>query len=451
MVRWDVADLQIPLEDRRLSFLATEQMQRNAAGIPCMAVDAVVVGGGIQGLLVLRELRKRNYNAILLEKGDLGGAQTCSSHMFLHQGYLFDDDLDLAIRLRDARPSWNRLITDLRLPCHARTAVYGFTNETAAEAKTAFWRHPRLCLPSHEIPRPELFEGGPITRTFRSPEISLDGQRTIASLAMDLKDRITRIRAIESLSLLPGSRSIGQVQVVLNEQCRVSFLPKFVFLTAGAANWKLLRDNLPVPPRHDDRTFRHQVNRKAHMMVIRGPKKLLPLLCGSFACKHPLFIGSRDLGDEAVWLVSDHRSLPIEAESDAEKYDEAWWAPQVIRALQRLAPVAFRSCSRFQWGIYSAIKAEPMSDASDKRLNYIADFGFQNLLAIWPTKLTLAPTSACDAVHIVEKSLVACRQSEADSRAWRQLRQPVRVAKETWQNTGLLSWDAFRVFCRISS
>src|SRR5919202_6911129 len=50
-------------------------------------VDVVIVGGGIQGLLVLDVLTQQGYACALVTDGDLGSGQTLHSHGFLNTGF----------------------------------------------------------------------------------------------------------------------------------------------------------------------------------------------------------------------------------------------------------------------------------------------------------------------------------------------------------------------------
>jgi glycerol-3-phosphate dehydrogenase len=80
--------------------------------------DAIVIGGGITGAGVLRDLALRGYRGLLLEKEDLGAATTASSSHLIHGGlrYLLYDRLtthatcwDSGHITRIARPLLTRL------------------------------------------------------------------------------------------------------------------------------------------------------------------------------------------------------------------------------------------------------------------------------------------------------------------------------------------------------
>src|SRR5579859_5201300 len=51
------------------------------------AVDVVVIGGGVQGLVILDTLITAGYSCALVTEGDLGAGQTLHSHGFLNTGF----------------------------------------------------------------------------------------------------------------------------------------------------------------------------------------------------------------------------------------------------------------------------------------------------------------------------------------------------------------------------
>ncbi len=54
--------------------------------MPTHAIDAAIIGGGIAGAWALYLLRKRGYNAVLLERESLGSGQTLASQGMIHGG-----------------------------------------------------------------------------------------------------------------------------------------------------------------------------------------------------------------------------------------------------------------------------------------------------------------------------------------------------------------------------
>ncbi len=50
-------------------------------------VDILVIGGGIQGLVLLDELTRQGYAAAMVTNSELGSGQSLHSHGFLNSGY----------------------------------------------------------------------------------------------------------------------------------------------------------------------------------------------------------------------------------------------------------------------------------------------------------------------------------------------------------------------------
>ena len=66
---------------------------------------------------------------------------------------------------------------------------------------------------------------------------------------------------------------------------------------------------------------------------------------------------------------------------------------QFADRLQALAPGPLGHKELLRWGVYDAPKAEGREFGKLPGQERIEQFGFKNLWAVWPTKLTLAPTA----------------------------------------------------------
>jgi glycine/D-amino acid oxidase-like deaminating enzyme len=51
-----------------------------------VAVDVLILGGGVQGLVLLDELSERGFGCLLVTPSDLGSGQTLHSHGLLNSG-----------------------------------------------------------------------------------------------------------------------------------------------------------------------------------------------------------------------------------------------------------------------------------------------------------------------------------------------------------------------------
>ncbi|MGK7869806.1 FAD-dependent oxidoreductase [Falsiroseomonas sp. E2-1-a20] len=64
------------------------------------AYDAVIAGGGIQGLTLATEAAMRGLRVLLLEAGAFGGGSTAASYGIVHGGFRYWQDLDMVRLLR---------------------------------------------------------------------------------------------------------------------------------------------------------------------------------------------------------------------------------------------------------------------------------------------------------------------------------------------------------------
>ncbi|HEU4700624.1 MAG TPA: FAD-dependent oxidoreductase [Gemmatimonadales bacterium] len=97
---------------------------REAAG---RAYDLVVVGGGVQGVMLTLEAARRGLRPVLLERGDFGGATSANSLRIVHGGFRYLQSLDLP-RVRESvgeRRWFLRHFPDLVQPLRCLMPLYG--------------------------------------------------------------------------------------------------------------------------------------------------------------------------------------------------------------------------------------------------------------------------------------------------------------------------------------
>jgi glycine/D-amino acid oxidase-like deaminating enzyme len=408
-------------------------------------VDVLIIGGGIMGLWLLNDLRRppHSYSTVLLEKGLLGGEQTCHSHVYIHGGYAYNDK-DLTCGLRDVRQKWEDWLKGHDDLYWSYESYWGFTNESVALRKTALWTDADVGLSfEHRSDRgdwPRAIADGKIQVLFRTPERCLDGHRLVTALAAGVQPLTNRIQEVVSIELEDLEREyprVRQVQVVMPDGQLVAFRPRSLILTAGAGNSLLL--DLASVGRHSllAKFTGHQQIRKGHMLIVKG--KDLPHLTGVFPDLGGLFIVSRRIEDETIWLVSDHRSPPVPTTEDWIQSSTSAWLPRVIAYLRVLAPHPFRRLSQLRWAVYEAPKAEGRAVGRLPTEERIIRFG-DNFWAIWPSKLTLAPLAS-------EKILKEILREVQAPPASRPITVPggkfPGIAPERWTKFFAVSWQQF--------
>ena len=410
--------------------------------------DVLIVGGGVLGLWLLGELRDRHYHAVLLERRELGGEQTCHSHVYIHEGHLYREaHADLARRLRTVHLSWSAWLSSQTVARGFEPSCFGFKGLPEADGKLALWA--KLELPINEVDPPGVLEGGVVRRTFQTRECCLTGESLVDALRAKLDHCITLVDDIESISVAPDPSTRGAeitgVRVRLSGTS-VDVRPRALVLAAGARNQPLL--DLVAGGRQPLKGMvqAKQQLRLAHMLVIRGAAGRLAPLTGIFPDVGGLFLVSRVTDDEVVWLVSDDRSPLVDSVEEWLDRDTREWLPRMLLSLRQIAPKQFADdhLPHLQWGVYAAPKAEGRASGALPDEERIEQCGIRNMWAVWPTKLTLAPIASLAVTDAIVKARIDPSGEDGVPASWRPVCRRPDTAPERWRQTPLIAWDDFR-------
>lgn len=407
-------------------------------------VDVLIIGGGAQGLWLLNDLSKRHYRAVLLERLELGGGQTCHSHGLIHRGHYYDD-VDMMIVLNAAAQFWEAFVDEKGIAkLNPSRALAGFGPGTAVDRHTYFWKSAGLRFDPCRG-RPDVLEGGAVKYLFETEEFSLDASEVVAGLSRDSDHAIYKLDDRDNaLGFVLNGKSIERVEAVLSGE-QVEFRPKFVILSAGVGNYSLLAklgaDTNAVPAGTPV-----QAERKNHMMVLRGGH--LPMMTAVFPIRGGLqgvFLCPRTdpVTGLPVWLASDHNSMPFHMASDGSSpmnsAPSGEWVRRMLISLRATAPALFanRAAEDLDIAVYTGLTAERNFGAGQHMTDlYIDPFGFENALTIWPTKLTMTPFASNIAVRFVRPAVP--EPAGEWPRVEREITAPApQVAREMWSREEL--------------
>jgi glycine/D-amino acid oxidase-like deaminating enzyme len=371
-------------------------------------VDILIVGGGAQGLWLLNDLTKHHYRAVLLEHAELGGGQTCHSHGLIHRGHYYDD-VDMMIILNAAAQFWEAFVEENGIAkLNPSKALAGFGPGTQVERHTYFWKTAGLKFDTCSQ-KPDVLESGAVKYLFQTEEFSLDPSEVVAGLARNIDHAIYKLDGDDNaLRFVQTNTSIQRVEAALVGE-HVDFRPKFVVLSAGVGNFHLLekigaeKNKVPI-----DTPV--QAQRKSHMMVLRG--RDLPMMTAVFPIRGGLqgvFLCPRlDADNElTVWLCSDHNSFPFHIASDGTPSLSACpsqeWVKRMLISLGSTAPGLFSGTpDTLEVALYTGLTSERNFGTGQHMTDlFIDSFGFENLLAIWPTKLTMTPFASNVAIRFI--------------------------------------------------
>jgi hypothetical protein len=401
-------------------------------------VDVLIVGGGAQGLWLLNDLSKRHYRAVLLERRELGGGQTCHSHGLIHRGHYYDDT-DMMIILNAAAQFWQAFTDEKGIKkLNPHRALAGFGPGTAVERHTYFWRTAGLRF--DPCPEPDVLKAGAVKHVFETEEFSLNPSEVIEGLSRDTDHATYKLDdRDDALEFVHDGNSIARVQAVLSGE-QVEFKPRFLILCAGVGNYgllaKLSADTIPGPANTPV-----QAQRKNHMMVLRGDH--LPMMTAVFPIRGGLqgvFLCPRTdpVTGQAVWLASDHNSTPfqmgLDGSSPIDSSPSEDWVNRMLISLRATTPGLFAdgAADSLEMLVYTGLTSERNFGQGQHMTDlYIDPFGFENALTIWPTKLTMTPFASNVALRFIRPTVP--EPAGEWPRVDREITAPApRLAPEMW-------------------
>ena len=262
-------------------------------------LDVVVIGGGVQGLVVLDALVEKGYSCALVTEGDLGSGQTLHSHGYLNTGWgMFGPEL----------------------PRASAELVQPYLEERGLELS-----HDWVMIPP---PGMQLFEGLPSTtlpigftappglQAVRLPDRSLPKRRLVEILSQSHRDRILRGYAMPRWT---GTRVEAVSVRVPTNAGEVVLTTKAIVVAAGCGSKRLLQGMVGATPQVEQ--IKH---RRVHMICVRAPRGSLPTT-SVIAMPLGLMLAAHDQADNVTWYVTpmemggpSYDDVPIDAASDVD-------------------------------------------------------------------------------------------------------------------------------------
>lgn len=242
------------------------------------AVDVVIIGGGVQGLLILDRLAEAGYSCALVTDGDVGGGQTLHSHGFLNTGFgMAGDELARA----------------------AHDIVHPFLRGRDVELNANWIILPPPGFPAPvNGPRPDLPVG--MSPSFKNrvqqlPDQSFNKRRLVDVLMEGREDRIIRGTVIG----FDGREPVEAVRVHGMEcTTTITLRTRAVVVAAGCGSKRLLRDLVGQTPQVE--RIKHRL---VHMICLRAPHGVLPATSVA-ALPLGLMIAAHEDGETVTWYVT---------------------------------------------------------------------------------------------------------------------------------------------------
>ena len=380
--------------------------------------DVLVIGAGIVGLMLARELLAAGRSVCIVDRLAAGGHQSNHSHGYLHRGHIYHSpDADLVRLLCAGADRWRAEFADAGVVPETERSVLGYINQQDARSAADRWQEHGLdvhpCTPGESPVDPVA-----VPHQFSTDEPAYD-------VTGWLRHTLDGIRAAGGVTLRAEVTGIARdgatvtgVRTELDGR-PVELVAGGYVVAAGTGNSALVRSAL-------GRGGMFQ-NRRCHMAVIDHPE-LTP-----FAFVTPdhrlrgLFGVTRTRDGRTVLLASDYQAF---APGQDDDLTFQLWFTAIQRVVFQALPWLDDSHTRI--GAYLAEKGEVRRRRAVLNQHIADDLGLDNLLVGSPSKLTLCPL-------LVDEMLPVLRRGPSVPLDHATLRgQPgLQVAPESWTQVTL--------------
>ncbi len=390
--------------------------------------DITIIGGGIAGLWLLNSLRDQGYNAILLEKTQLGSDQTIASQGMIHGGIKYALQASLtgsSEAIADMPDIWRSCLAgreplDLRDVKILSDHYYMWTDARLTSKLTAFFGSKALHGRVTKLPRseyPPAFDsdqfGGSL---YRLGDLVLDVPSLVDRLAKKYADWIFKLDTGNPGSLvMAGDAQIKYIFVSPGLAIRSS---RYI-LCAGAGNENLLRQaGLRAPAMQ---------RRPLHQVLV---KHRFP---------HPVYAHCVNIksGTTPRLTITTHQSKEGDqiwylggelAESGVSRTTDE----QITFARSELAAtLPWVDLAHTEWRSFTIDRAEPRQEDLVRPDNPFAK-SIGNMIVTWPIKLTLTPNLAESVNGLLSRQGIVPEYDDDPSLAQSLLNKP-GLAVPVWQ------------------
>ena len=351
--------------------------------------DVVICGGGVAGLWLLNVLIKAGYDVLLLEKNALGGIQTMASQGMIHGGqrYMLGTNANIhAVSVASLPDRWNsclggqgeldlngvRVLSESQVMWTSGGRLEHLALSTASHMVKAKTRK----LDNREMPK--ALQGLNGITVYELPEKVLDVASLVEVLSYPHRKRI-RKGSVDSLSR-DGSLTVSGLQIKA----------QVIICAAGLGNEELLT-MLGVNKVSTQRRPLLQLMVKAMPFPLYGhvigkgfkPRVTVtshPLPAGGFVW----YLGGA-IADDTI-SVNEEVAIAFAKKEMKEVFDHLDWSGK-------------------KWATWYGFRAEAYSQNGRLPSGPMLQ-EYNNVVVIWPTKLTMAPLLGDKVLsHLVDKGV----------------------------------------------
>lgn len=361
-----------------------------------VAVDVAVVGGGLQGLVVLRELISAGYGSVLITNADLGTGQTLHSHGLLNSG----TGLVTGALQEELYKYTLPYLHDIGLPLYGEDRSFLLAPDPVVDQLTPVWEanhyQPQRTEPS-SLPRGVA----PVAPVYRVQAFNVDKRRLVAALSAGFEPFVLSGEVVEaSEAVRVRAKTSGEI---------VSLEARAVVVAAGCGTKRLLHRVFGVTDVVLDRIG----FTKTHMICVRAPTGVLPDV-GTVVSPELIVVGHSSPdpftseGRLVTWYVTPATPSPArdrDAPDDAAADIDVPVVRSGIEALARLVPSLSHDDERIQATVFAGYKQD-FDGQPTRRACELVD-GQRNVVMALPSVLANAVPNALEVLAVIRRRLDA--------------------------------------------
>ncbi len=365
------------------------------------STDIVIFGGGMAGLWLLNRLQQQGIHCILLDKHGLGNGQSLASQGIIHGGlkYALSGSLtpaaqaiaDMPARWRDCFAGTGEI--DLS-PCRILSEHYYMWSDGGMRSKLKTFLGSKSlrgrvdALERAQYPA-AMAQANTNATLYQLPDFVIDTESVLQTLAANYSDRILAYSELSEVAR-DESGKVRSVTISHNDNVMELGAAEFI-LCAGEGNAGLLQafamDSIATQLRPLKMVYLKQPGL---------PELYLHCIGSDFSLTPELTVTSHhDEQGTPVWYLGGELAESGVGKEDAELVQDA------KALLQRFLPWIDVSAGEFHCLAINRAEAD-VGNGYRPDDAFIA--GEANMIAAWPTKLTLAPSLADKVIeHLQDK------------------------------------------------
>lgn len=352
--------------------------------------DIIILGGGIAGLWLLNRLRQAGYHAVLLERDQLGGAQTLASQGIIHGGmkYALSGILTAETEaIADMPDTWRACLDgsgelDLRGTEVLSDTQYMWSQDQLASRLTTFFASRFLrgrinALKRDDYP-PVLADKSFHGSVYKLNDVVIDTVSLMARLKALAGPWCFQLDEHNSHIEIDAMRNVQGIAFTHHGQSYRLSAQRYI-LAAGSGNARLMEEM-------GIRSIEMQ-SRPLHMAMVKH-SVTTPFFahCVGTSARPIATITSHSMPDgDMLWYIGG------DIAEEGVALDERVQIEHAQKRLHDILP--WVSLPGAHWQTLRINRAEPKTSNLLKPDNAFAEAS-HNSIVCWPTKLTLAPNLA---------------------------------------------------------